>query len=79
MKVVSFFERVTVMHGFLDSKTCLYAPSTTTIIRFGLSTVMVIFEWLGKTIERKTLREHMGVKTKASTYGSRTGPPAESE
>ncbi len=79
MKVVSFWERVTVMLGFCDSTTCLKAPSTTARTFLGLRTTTVILEWAGKTMERRTLKEQMGVKTKASTEGSRTGPPAESE
>ena len=39
----------------------------------------VIVESAGKTNERKTVNEQMGVMTKAPIAGSKTGPHADSE
>jgi hypothetical protein len=79
MKDVSNLERVTVRLGNLELIILRYAPSTTTSIFFGLIISTVRLESAGKTIERKMLNVHIDVKIKASTLGSNTGPPAESE
>src|SRR3989304_7409261 len=79
MKDVSYLEQVMVMFGSLELTTWQCCPSITTRILFGLMTSIVRFDSAGKTTERKTLKEHTGVNTNAFTFGSRTGPPAESE
>lgn len=79
MKEVSFLERVTVRLASSELIIFRCCPSITIRVSLGLRTLIVRLESAGNTIERKTLKAHMGVRTKAFMHGSRTGPPAESE
>jgi len=79
MKEVSFFERVTVTVGSLELIGLLNCPSIKTSILFGLRISIVRLEFAGKTTGRKSVNGHIGVKTKAFTLGSKTGPPADNE
>ena len=79
MKEVSYLERVMLRLVSLEFMILRCWPSITTSVFLGLRTSTVRLESIGKTIERKTLKAHTGVRTKAFTHGSKTGPPAESE
>jgi hypothetical protein len=79
MNDVTFLEQVTVTEGFGVFVARAKFPSTVTTMLFGLSGSIVILEVAGKTMERKTVSEQIGVKTMAAISGSMTGPPAESE
>ncbi len=79
MNEVTFLERVIVKHAFSDVTFCLKRPSTIINISFGLIAFIVTFVSAGKTMERNTDREQIGVRTKPSTPMSKTGPPADRE
>lgn len=79
MKEVTFLERVIVMDAFSDVISCLWRPSTMTSISFGLIALIVSLVSAGKTMERSTESEQIGVRTNPSIAMSSTGPPAESE
>jgi len=58
---------------------CRMCPSMRTSIFLGFSTSIVRVDFAGKTMGLKRLMGHRGVRTKASTSGSKTGPSAENE
>jgi len=57
----------------------LKLPSTSTTMSFSLVASIFTLQLAGSTIDRNTVSEQIGVKTIASTSGSSTEPPAESE
>ena len=79
MKDVTFLDTVTSTFGSLQVISLRYFPSMRTRICSVFVTLKVIVELAGKTSGWNTVKEQMGVITKAPTVGSKTGPPAEKE